>query len=337
MLRLALVVAGLVGLAAEVWALAFLADFTFGLNDLLLYLAAHGAASALLAAVAWGLFPANYRRPVVAAYSLLFCFAFFIPLLGAGGLLAAVLVGVLMPREWRYQDFGEIERPTFAPHANDGEARLRIGAMRSLLLDPEARIEVRIRSLVAIQSMPMRVAAPLLRKLLADPSEDLRLLAYGMIDSAEKRITALIDEEQAKLSPAASAPLRLSNLRRLVELHWELVYGGLVLGDVRDHVITTALRHLQSALRIAPVDAGLWLLRGRLLQAQGRTSEAGEALNLAVSCGVDESRALPYLAELAYLERRFPLVRDYLGLLASRQLTPITAPLVSFWLGSSAA
>jgi hypothetical protein len=320
------------GLALELAALAPLADFQQGTGDLLLYFAMHGAASALLAWVAWRLLPPANRRPARASLALLFCFAFFIPLLGAAGMLLAALLGTLLPAPRRYAGFGEVERPAFQPHGLEGETRLRIGAMRSLLLDPGARLDVRLRSLVAIQSMPMRVAAPMLRKLLADPAEDIRLLAYGMLDAAEKRITSAIDEEQRNLDAAGAGRARLGPLRRLAELNWELVYAGLVQGDVRRHVLDTALAMARDALRIAPSDPGLWLLRGRMLQSRGDAAAAAEALSTAVSCGVDESRALPYLAEVAFDERRFALVRDYLALLATRQVTPLTVSLVRFWL-----
>ena len=63
----------------------------------------------------------------------------------------------------------------------------------------------------------------------------------------------------------------------------------------------------------------------------GRLAAAESALNLSVSCGLEEARALPYLAEIAYAQRQFPLVRDYLGLIPSPQVTPVMSPVVRFW------
>ena len=327
----AFAVATLLALAASVASIFFLINFSESNADLIGFFAAQAVAAALLAPMMRLLMPPEWRQPRGPVLLLLFCFAFFIPLFGIAGMLLTVLITLILPKRWQYRDFNEVEKLQFVPPSREAAGQLRISSLRTALLDPDAPAEVRLRSLVAMQTLPMRTIGPLLRRLLRDPSDDLRLLAYGMLDSEEKKINALIGAELGNLEKNPDRALRLNSLRHLAELHWELVYAGLVQGDVRDHAIASALGHLAGAIRIAPTDAGLWLLRGRLLQAGGKMASADEAFNIAVSCGLEEARALPYLAEIAYAQRRFLLVSDYLGLITPRQVTPVMAPLVRFW------
>ena len=79
------------------------------------------------------------------------------------------------------------------------------------------------------------------------------------------------------------------------------------------------------------------MLKARLIHAKGDFAAAEEAFMLAVSCDLEESRALPYLAELAYATRQFDLVRHYAALIAERQVTSVMAPVVHYWLGAGKA
>lgn len=325
-----------VAVVASLGSLYLLVDFADGAADLSLFLLLQAIASALLAGVTVLALPPHWRRPRAGVYALLFCFAFFIPIFGAAGMLLAVTLTLILPRRWRYGDFSAVKPVEYAPLENEGGTQLRISSLRTALLDQSAPADVRMRSLVAMRSMPMRIVGPLIRRLLGDASDDLRLVAYGMLDSDEKRINALIAAELENLQKSPARDQRANSLRHLAELHWELVYTGLVQGDVRDHAIASSIRHLSAALRLMPEEAGLWMLRARLLHAQGDIAAAEEAFNIAVSCGLEESRALPYLAELAYAGRQFNIVKHYMRLIADRQVTSTMAPVVNFWTGKAA-
>ncbi len=337
MRKLAVALALLTAVCATLGSIYVLIDSIESTHDLLIFFGLQALSSALLSVVTAAVLPAQWRKPKAAVYALLFCFGFFIPLFGAAGMLIAVALTLLLPKRWRYEDFSEVAPVAYSPLERDSGTQLRISSLRTALLDTSAPSDVRMRSLVAMHTMPMRIVGPLIRRLLGDASDDLRLVAYGMLDSEEKRINAMIASEQENLEKDTGRMLRANSLRHLAELHWELVYSGLVQGDVRDYAIASALRYLSEALNILREDSGLWMLRGRLLQTGGDFAAAEEAFNLAVSCGLEQARALPYLAELAFARRQFALLRYYIGLIASRQVTPVMAPVVRFWLGSNAA
>ena len=65
--------------------------------------------------------------------------------------------------------------------------------------------------------------------------------------------------------------------------------------------------------------------------ALGELEGAEQAFHIAISCGLEENRALPYLAEIAFRQREFTLVRDHLAALARSPVTQVMAPIVRFW------
>ena len=321
----------------EIGASYFLLDFTDSEKDLLIFLGIHTLASVILATVVRPSLPVQYREPKLVVTTLLFAIIYFIPIFGVFGILAAVLVNVLSPKPGVDAPFAQVQAPEYVLSIREPTQQFRISSMRTMLLDETIPSEVRIKSLIALQSMPTRVAGPTIRKLLGDPADDIRLLAYGILDNKEKELNAQIVRAAADLKAATSGERRLQALRQLAELHWEMVYTGLSQGDLRDHTLAQTAGFLETAMQIAARDAALWFLSGRVLHAQGKIDDAAQAFHIAVTLGMDESRVLAYVAEIAFEQRRFDLVRDYVTRLARSQVTATMAPIIRFWQRSKAA
>ncbi|MFA5915806.1 MAG: hypothetical protein WC830_19850 [Burkholderiales bacterium] len=324
-------------LAFELLALYTALDLESGTAHLLLFFGLHAAASALLALFTLPVMPPQYRQPRAQVLAFLFGFSFFIPLIGLLGAMLAVFVALLKPRLAKSARFTSVKPPEFVLSVGDAEPQLRKSGLRSVLLDQSTPAHVRLKSLLTLQNMPVRTAGPLLRKLLADPADDIRLVAYGMLDQQEKSINARMQEELLQLELAREPEARSNCLRHLAELHWELVYTGLVQGDVREHALASARGYVERALEVTSQDPGLWYLKARLLLAGGRLEEAAQDFSIAVSCGLPEGRALPYIAELAFERRDFATVRALMALVAQGHYTPLMAPLVEFWGGAARA
>jgi len=330
------VLAGIVVFGLELAATWLLADLREGTTDLALYFALHGVSSAVLAWMLMHVLPARYRMPRGPVAALLFSFAFFIPLLGIAGMLTAVVINVLRPKAASDRPFEQVIAPEYVMSIREPGAQLRISSLKSMLLDPNVPAELRLKSLNALQNMPTRTAAPTLRRLLGDPLDELRLIAYGMLDQKEKHINGEIQSERANLQTAEDDAARLNILRRLVELNWELIYSDLVQGDVRAFHLAQVQEYAAQGLALAGNDPGLWFLKARGLQAAGRLDEAREAYSIAIASGLPEARALAYLAEIAFLQRDFAALREYLELVAQTQPAPVMAPLIRFWTGAAA-
>lgn len=300
-------------------------------EGLYLYVLPHAAASALLAAGLWLVLPGRYRWPLPWSPLLLFSLAFFIPVVGTIGTVAGVFGGLYFPRRAAEQGWQATSVPALpfraveqrnSPLFNDGGLQ----DVLQLAGDPEQRVA----ALLATKRMPGHEAAPILKLALRDPEDDVRLLAYSMLDQQETRINQHIEQLLQRLnSEPAALP---STHAALARWYWELAYLGLAQGGVLEHILGQALEHVLAAQGGA-YDVDLDLLAGRILMAQGNTEQARQHLEHALERGINPGRVAPFFAEIAFMERRYDEVPRYLSAMpdAVRNKPPFVQA-VRYWL-----
>lgn len=299
-------------------------------HQLLLILVLHGVACALVVLAAFPLLPLKLREGRWWMRLLLFDFCFFIPVVGLISLLGVMLVATYWPRKKRPATAETVSLPEFTLLNDQEGTRMSQGAIRARLSRQALPVAMRLQSLLALQHMPSRVASPVLLDVLGDSTDDVRLVAFGMLDSKEKDITSRIHEELKQLERRGNGHGRLRTVRHLAELYWELVYSGLVRGDVRDHALGQARHFVDEALALAPENTGLLLLQARILDAQGEFERAEQILSLAVLYGLPKARALPYLAEIAFERHDIDRVKQLMDELASSHI-PKLQHAIAFW------
>ncbi|WP_283744210.1 hypothetical protein [Sideroxydans sp. CL21] len=121
----------------------------------------------------------------------------------------------------------------------------------------------------------------------------------------------------------------------MAELYWEMIYAGLAQGDLRTHALNQALYYADAVLNIEQQDTGLLFLKGRILLESKRYEEAQLILGLAISHGLPESRAIPYIVEIAFNRRDYSTVQSLLSRLSISQVTPIMKSAINFWVHKS--
>lgn len=292
----------------------------------------HAGFCAILASVAYVLLPGRYRRPRWLVWLLMFDFAFIAPVVGPLGML--YITRSTLQRERSTVPCAtpqSIELPEYNVHTKEAK-RGGQGAIRSRLT-ADVPAPVRMQSLLTLQVVPNRVANPILENLLGDSEDDVRLVAFGMLDAEEKKLSVLIHRERGNLERPLADEHRRDCLRHLAELHWELIYAALAQGELRRYILGEARAYIDAAFALTTTpDAGILFLRGRILLEQGEVDAAKDAITAAIVMGQPETSALPYLAEMAFRERGFVAVRGYLKHLSELQIAPRTRAIVDLWL-----
>lgn len=298
----------------------------------------HGAASAILAPLIWRTLPPALREPRGATVVTLFVLNLFVPTLLVW-LRVAIWAGLRMSRVRRDDPIGFVADPQFTATRERDPTGVRAGQIRARLTSGEAPAAARLSALMSIQDAPGRITSDILRRLLADPFEDIRLLAYGMLDKKEKAISqrilaereALARADAPELSASTRADLRYGSHKRLAELGWELVWQRLVQGDLLRFNAQEAWRHAHEALALREDDAGLWYLIGRIGLAVGEDAAGPAALRHAESLGFPRERVVPWLAEYAFRARRYDEVRVLFGSLAVPPGSLRVAAVYQYW------
>lgn len=301
------------------------------------YFLLHALASAVVTWLAWALLPGNFKRPFVPVCALLWAFAFFIPVLGVTAILVVVQVARRFPRILRSERYTTVRMPEFSGVQREATERsdLRAGDARRILKDATLPLETRLRVLIALQSMQPKAAVPLLISLLSDPSEDIRLLAYSMVDSWEKDLVQKIQRANAELSAAQQSgnnTLIVNAIRRLAELHWTQADTGLARGDLRRFALEQAQKLCEQVRLMDNRAPGIWTLYARVLMELGHLEAAAKAVTVARRLRMPAAEAFSLMAQIAYAQGNYAAVRRYASQLPNSGLLPASVMRTSaFW------
>lgn len=210
------------------------------------------------------------------------------------------------------------------------------------------------RNLSATQRLPLLLALGrhanafanrLLRELLRDPDDEIRLAAYALLERREKETQNTLQLATENLQKTQGPEARLIALRQLAFAHWNAVYQEQVAGEGQSRHLHAARDAADQALRLKPQDAGLLALSGRIRLRLGDWPGAARAFTLADEAGAPTLRSLPYQAEIAFRQGDFAALRKHL--LGLRRSTapdgnqPMPIPflrlekLMRFWCGPS--
>ncbi|MCE4059373.1 lipopolysaccharide N-acetylglucosaminyl transferase [Pandoraea sputorum] len=284
--------------------------------------------------------PASYRdrRGVFGHIALA---TFFLPVAGMVVVMGVLLMGYLFPPPRESLPAGRVETPGFVSHL---VARVRHGAgmrLRARLRNVGGERDDRVAALISVQALPSRVTSEIARDLLADPVEEVRLLAYGILDGMEKRIMQQIFVMRDRHEAAEDDDERAHACVCLAQLYWELIYQNLVRGEVLRFTLERVEKFARDALEQHEDDASMWYLLGRCALMRENPDVAEMHLRQAQFHSFPTERLLPWLAEAAFQRRRYDRVSLLLGGLGAGvtgakgvsnvTASPVVQPAVRFW------
>lgn len=257
-----------------------------------------------------------------------------LPGLGFLGVVWVVIPHLASPRRADNDNVLELELPTFHRHDTVAFDVDRGFATIEDELSPERPVEQRVRSVMSLRRMDPKRAVPLLRIALGDHSEDVRLLAYAILERREKQIRSRITRALAELREAndeSADGAQLARMRGLANDHWELVYGEFSEGDGQKLNLEQAANWAEAVLN-EQFDATTALLLSRVRLKQLRPEAAWQLILAAKAAGVATDVCAPLLAEAAFLMRNFGAIPRLLAQVAddpmhAARLEPVTR----FW------
>ncbi len=304
--------------------------------EMLLALAlTHVGTSIAAAYLAYRLLPETHRRRKAHVMTFFFISSLLIPVFGAVGVMLFAIVSRRYARPRQTEVYRSVELPEFF----EGRARIQhsygVGGLQARLRNSTLPTELRVRALLAVQDAPPRLSGPIMHALLGDPADDVRLLAYGLLSNKEKALNDRIHTKLREVQEANDARDCTTKRRTLGELYWELVYQGLIRGDLLRHALSEARRYCLEAIETEPENGALWALLGKINLRERRLNEAEDALKQALIFGYPIARLIPYLAEAAFLKRDFGELRRLLYQVSRCGRTEEIDALVRYWCGEA--
>jgi len=255
----------------------------------------------------------NKFRNEPAVFSFLFLMCCLVPFVSGVGLLLSLSLGI-------YSAKPIVKQLTNTVHANPLPDNLLESVQLSQynessvigILESSAIEEQRIKALLKTRQMTDQEAIPILRVALLDPVDEVRLLAYSMLDKKEKHIDHIIHTEAKKLATMPAQKLILVHLS-MAESYWELSYLGLVTGQAKQHILQDAYEHIQVVLKSDKSSAETYFLQARITLALNLYDITEKSLSMALKLGMNAVRIAPYQAELAFVTRKFDEIEQYIN------------------------
>jgi tetratricopeptide (TPR) repeat protein len=300
-------------------------------HGLVTALCLHALAAALFSGCGYFYLPIHYRRKnKLSLVSLIGTLTFFIPLIGS----LIVIAGMALPlrhqrsiqrSSWQTHD---VLKLPYKPIDLDPNAMTRRAGLIPLLYrvsDPQWRKE----AILGCRELDEKQAVPILRTALADPADEVRLLAHLLLTSKERKLSQQLDQ---LLKLDKDPDPQGDRQEQLAYLYWDFVYLELTTGEVAQHLLHQALSHIDTAIVRLP-SASRYLLRARIQIALDQLQQAKESLSAAYTLGMPQDNIAIYLAEVAFKEGHYKEVRSQLERMTplKRQIYPMNK-LQEFWL-----
>ncbi len=257
--------------------------------------------------------PGKFRKDL-AVFSFLFLMCWLIPFVSGIGLLLSLSIGIYSAKPVVKQLTNTVHSEALpenlleSVHLSQYNESSVIGILESSTIE-----EQRIKAVLKTRQMTDQEAIPILRVALLDPVDEVRLLAYSMLDKKEKNIDHLIYQEAKKLAAMPSQKLILVHLS-MAESYWELSYLGLVTGQAKQHILQDAYEHIQRVLKSDQTSAEPYFLQARIALALNLYDVAEKSLSMALKLGINAVRVAPYQAELAFVTRKFDEIEQYINI-----------------------
>lgn len=262
----------------------------------------------------WLLISSRYHKSNLIII-LFFLLCFFIPLIASLGLLLAVSLGSYYSKNLEKKNFTFINIPNIPDGIIKHIAYVQtMGSNIRSVLEYSIEPQERMRAILATRRMNNQEAIPILQIALLDPIDEIRLLAYSMLNNKEKKISAAIQSNLNSLAEDSTLSLqeKATKYHYVAESYWELAYLGLEQGQAKIHVLKAANYYVTEALKVYIADSELYFLSARISLELAQYEQAKENFNMATQCGMSKQKLAPYQAELAFAERRFDDVRFYM-------------------------
>ncbi|WP_166836268.1 hypothetical protein [Rheinheimera pleomorphica] len=291
----------------------------------LAFISSHAIAAASFTGLCWLVLPRVYKTPVIPALAFIYTVAFTMPVLGMLCLASVFIVALYFPKSEQKKRWRYTYNQALPIHPEQLEAnQYGYAALKDILLFNPSD-EKRLMATNSCRFLPHQQSIPLLKLALTDRADDIRLLAYAVIEKIEFNINRKIALLKRKLEKKPSA----DTLQRIAESYWELCYLGVAEGPIREFYLAEAQQYLQKASELA-TSAAIELKLGRILLERQELASAQQHLVLAQEKGLPKRQVTPYLAEVMFGQKHYKEVASLLRSLPARQSDLVTQ-LKEYW------
>ncbi len=214
---------------------------------------------------------------------------------------------------------------------HDNESNFGVAGQRAVLRSKNAHLHRRIEALASAASMNYASKNEILRGLLPETTDEIRLIAFQLLESQEKKISKKIHWLNRMLKRARTSEELHYGYKIVAQLYYELVYQSLVQPELRDAILLTAFEYVQKALSLDSTDAVCWALQGKIQLKRKQYIEAEQSLLRATELCAQPRETFPYIAEMYFKKREYAEVEKIFDAYPALSDLPLVGHVARFW------
>ena len=302
------------------------------MSNLILMASLEHTFASLLMTVSFNLFLNDvFKKTNWRFYLLLFLLSCFVPVLGI--IINVFIVLTLYRLHTQSHQYAEVLDETInLEEIQPFSAKYGAGGASLRLLKREETANERSKALFILSQNQLSNLNTFMYKLLSDPSDEMRLLAFNILDEQENKIAQRISQSFVMLETAKNNHETCAQYEKnLAMLYWDLVYDHLISPELEDSMLREALSYALSASNSLKNDATIWILLGKIYTHLKQYDKAENILNKIKWSEVPPAKVLPYLAEIKFREHDYQAVQNYLSQSKTLLDVALIAPVKRFW------
>lgn len=230
----------------------------------------------------------------------------------------------------------EIVRPDYIPSLETLSSHFGAGGARVRLFDEKAMGSVRRSALLAISAKQNIDNNRLLFAALREDDDEIRILAYSILDLQQEDINKNISYSLEHLEQSTDIKKRVMIHKHLALLYQELVYRSLVESELVNETLNHAIDHANKCLSEAKAlgndhDPAIYLLLAQVYKRRNDLEKAAAYMLDAAEHGAPASSTIPFLADLAFKKKDFARVAELFQSAPSLRYMQKIGSAAQFW------
>jgi len=202
------------------------------------------------------------------------------------------------------------------------------GSMKELLTNDDIDPSMKMKALVSLSDDIKKRDIALIKGALSSRNDEIRLYSFAIIDNLERNINNRIHEKMQTYRQEKNEEKKAKFAKELAFLYWEVIYFELADEELKLFIAKEVDRYALKALEYDPEDNDLNFLLGRCCLMTHAYERAKEYLE---TISHRDKRAVPYLAELYFIERAYHNVEKLLENADWLRRDPLLNPVVEIW------
>jgi len=202
------------------------------------------------------------------------------------------------------------------------------GSMKELLTNNMINTSMKMKALVSLSDNIQKRDISLIKGALSSRDDEIRLYSFAIIDNLERNINNRIHQKMQLYRKSENTEQQAKLAKELALLYWEVVYFELADEELKLFIAREVDRYASKALLFDTEDNDLNFLLGRCCLL---TKEYARAKGYFETIITRDRRAVPYLAELYFIEKAYENVAKLLEGADWLRSDQLLNPVVEIW------